>query len=430
MKALGKFVDWLSEQQLGHVSESHQSSVTIDSLSREHADELRRLVLEAGLSARVADDVGDDFSSGEALAGIEPYSLSFVKPSAEGELVFVSTRAFGLWLVAPTAVSIVRVANCDVPFRTEAFLVGDHSTVGQCQEERVRKSPRKIVRDTTGGQLVPPDLCPYLLAEGSAAPRGDVAFEEWLARSTVCAALCLATEVHHGRQLEFSGPPRVVLDWLDPAATSALVDWFELLQDVVCWIYDVDREVELRHRLFTQEFARMAFGHAYLPEAIQKYAESALEGAKIAYAFHLQEISKDALKGLSELRKAVSDETQRIFAATRQLALSAAGALFYAIGLLAARITSTLPALLFGALLVLGMAYVGTILVVNERAVRHQRDLRGVWRSKLYRYLTDKEFEDLVQNPTAQAERLLIATMWIVLVLAAVVFASAAASHQ
>lgn len=430
MRALGTFVDWLTEQGAGRVSESHLPAVTVDALSRHDTETLRRLLAEAGLATTVVDAVGDAFADDDLESGEAPFAVTFTKPQVEDELIFVGTRAFGLWLMAPTSVSIVRVACCEITFRTEAFQVGPPDTVATPELARARKNPRRVVRDTTDGHIVPADLCPYLLGERSQAPRGDRAFEEWLARSASRAALTLPNEVHSGLRLEFTGPPRYAVDWVDPDATPAVVDWFEPLQEAVRWVYDLDREVELRHRLYSQEFARLAYGCDSLPEAILKCALSALEGARIAYAFHLQEISKDALKGLADLRKAVSDDTQRVFEATRQLGLSAAGALFYATGLLAARAATDIAPLLFGGLLLLGMAYVGMIIVVNERAVGHQRELRNVWRSKLYRYLTDTEFTQLVQEPTTRAEKLLIITMWIVLTLAGLVFFSAAVFYR
>lgn len=428
MKALGTFVDWLSERHAGHVSETHAPGITIDGLSSEHAEQLRELVAQTGWGGSLVDAVGDEFPAGRTSEGVAPFALAFNKPVVPGEVVFVSTRAFGEWLMAPTDARVVRVATCESAFRTEAFLVGSASTLAAEHEQRARKSPRRVVRDLSGTNLVPVDLCPLLLADGSPMPRGDVAFEEWLARVSVQAAACVANEVHAERSMEFSGPPRVALACPNPGTDIELIDWFEPLQEVARWVYDLDREVELRHRLFTQEFARLAFGESLVPDAIRKSAAAALEGSRIAYAFHLQEISKDALKGLTDLRKAVSEDIQKLFEATRQLSLGAAGALFYAAGLLVARLTTPLPELLYGALVLLGFAYIGLIVLINGRAVLYQRHLRDLWRSKLYRFLTDAEFAALVQTPTVRAERLLLGTMWVVLVLGTCVFLVAALS--
>lgn len=425
MKALGTFVNSLIDNKTAHVSETHHSAVTVDGLSLEDAEQLRMHIVAAGLLPRITDAVEDMLDGNRPVVGTEPISISFSKPQQADEIFFASTRAFGQWLMAPTATAIVRVATCTAEFKTEAFLVAAPEIATATRETRARKSPRRIVRDATSKRLVPSNIGPYLLLEGSPTPEGQPVFEEWLARAASCIALCLANEVQHDRKLEFLGPPRLTLDWIDPDATPALVDWFEPMHETARWVYDIDREVELRHRLFTQEFARLAFGQDDLSTAALKSAESALEGARIAYAFHLQEISKDALKSLSDLRKAVSEETQKLFEATRQLGLSAAGALFYAVGLVGAKLSTSLSTLLFGAMLVLGMSYIGLIVTVNYRAVKHQKDLRSVWRLKVYRYLTDEEFKVLVEEPTERAERLLFVTLWAVAILAALVFVSA-----
>ena len=422
MKALGTFVNSLIDSRSAHISETHHPAVTVDCLSLEDAEQLRMQVISAGLLPTITDDLGDRLDSNKPVVGMEPISISFFKPQQIDEIFFVSTRAFGQWLMAPTTTAIVRVAACTAGFRTEAFVVTASDSFADKQEVRVRKSPRRVVRDATSKRLVPLEVGPYLLLEGSAAPIGESTFEEWLARAASCAALCLANEVQHDRKLEFLGPPRLALDWIDPDATPALVDWFEPIQEATRWVYEIDREVELRHRLFTQEFARLAYGQDNLGAAVLRGAETALEGARIAYAFHLQEISRDALKSLSDLRKSVSEETQKLFEATRQLGLSAAGALFYAIGLIGAKLASSMSTLLFGVMICLGIMYVSLIVAVNLRAVRHQKQLRGVWRSKVYRYLTDDEFGVLVEAPTQRAERLLVVTLWGVEILAGLVF--------
>lgn len=430
MRNLANFVDWLIEQGAGLVSENHLPRVTVDSLSYEHAKALREHLLGAGFEPTVTDAVGDHFEDSNPELGEEPFSVTFSKPQVEGELVFVSTRAFGKWLMAPTVTSMVRVASCEVAFLTEAFLVGSSTTIASSKDERARKCPRKVVRDATGDQIVPADLRPYLLNEDAPSTHLDRAFEEWAERSVLCVSLALANEVHHGLRLEFSGPPRFEVNWIEAGAKIRAIEWFECVQNVARWVYDIDREVDLRHRLFSQEFARLAYGHSSLPIAMLKAGQSALEGARIAYSFHLQEISKDALKGLADLRKAVADDTQKLFEATRQLGLSAAAALFYAVGLVAARTATNISSLLYGCLIILGMCYVGMIILINNRAIDHQRELRGIWRSKLYRYLTEDEFRDLVQVPTARAEQLLTRTMWVVTILASAVFFMLAWSYS
>jgi hypothetical protein len=265
-----------------------------------------------------------------------------------------------------------------------------------------------------------------LLAADSGNPSGDPIYEIWSARAAEKLVLSLATEVAASDKVEFVGPPRLSISRFDASATTELVDWLEPLQEIARWIYDIDRETELRHQLFCQEFARMAYGSASSSTAFARYGASALEGAKIAYSFHLNEISRDALKSLTELRKSVADDSQRLFDSARQTALGVAGGLFYVAGLIAARTASALAPLFFGGLLFVGMACVGGLVIISQRSLKQQRELRSVWRSRIYRYLTDSEYEEVVNRPAQGAERLLTRVLWFVTVVSAVTFSAAA----
>jgi ABC-type multidrug transport system permease subunit len=54
--------------------------------------------------------------------------------------------------------------------------------------------------------------------------------------------------------------------------------------------------------------------------------------------------------------------------------------------------------------LVLAM-YVGTIIASGVHFLRLQRTLRSEWRDRLYRFLDQGEYDRMVTNPVASAER-------------------------
>jgi hypothetical protein len=427
MKALATFVDNLVSAGSARVAENALPAVRVFELDISALQELTSLLDVSGYPYEIVDAAEQVLERDALDAGVAPFAISFRKPAREQEAWFVSTAAFEDWMSSPSSVEAVRVAACTRGFMTEAFRVSgwDESVIER--GARLRKNPRRVVRDASGRGLVPVDLRPFLLADGSDAPTGDVAYETWTAYAAAKLVLAIATEVLSDGRVEFVGPPRLNVPTFDPASTPELVDWFEPLQEAARWVYDDDREVDLRHRLFSQEFARLAYGATSIEGAITRSGASALEGAKITYSFHVHEISKDALKSLSELRKAVSDDTQKMFESVRQVALSAAGAMFYVIGLVAARLSSApMDAGVFDFLLLVGMTYSGVVVMVNYRVIEQQRELRSVWRSKVYRYLTDEEYKLMVQDPNSRAELLLIIMLGCVLLVTGGTFLAAA----
>ena len=127
------------------------------------------------------------------------------------------------------------------------------------------------------------------------------------------------------------------------------------------------------------------------------------------YAFGVQQQSRETLKALSDLRKAVLDEAAKLTDITRGLVAAVAGAVLGGVGLMVARVA--LPntgvfvrsaALLLGLVLVLHV--IGTI-ISGAMFVDFQKSLRKQWRSRLYAFLGDTDYKTLVTNPVAKAEK-------------------------
>jgi len=85
-----------------------------------------------------------------------------------------------------------------------------------------------------------------------------------------------------------------------------------------------------------------------------------------------------------------------------------------------------LDPVVFDVLLLVGMIYIGSVVSVCHRAIRQQVILRQVWRSKIYRYLTEEEYGEMVDSPTRRAESLLLAMLWCIVIVSSVAFDAAA----
>jgi predicted permease len=135
----------------------------------------------------------------------------------------------------------------------------------------------------------------------------------------------------------------------------------------------------------------------------------ALEGARIAYGFGVSQQSRDALKTLSDLRKAVTDETSRLSDATRAMVAAVTTSAVGNVGLIIARVTLGEDAKFVApAAFAIGIAlaiYVGVVVWSAWHFLNIQSDLRRDWRDRLYRFLADDEYQRMVVDPVASAER-------------------------
>lgn len=190
---------------------------------------------------------------------------------------------------------------------------------------------------------------------------------------------------------------------------------FDKLQEALHWVFENERESEMRHILLANEIARS--GNAPAPGGsiafLSTHLTGALESAQIAYQMALADTGRDTLKVLSELRKAISEDTSKLSDQTRQLTTSVAGALATGVGLVAARIAANASAGAVAAIMVVVAIYVASVIVSGSQFVGLQRQLRRQWQPRLYRFLPADEYERMVTQPAKRAERAFVWTAWL-----------------
>jgi hypothetical protein len=184
--------------------------------------------------------------------------------------------------------------------------------------------------------------------------------------------------------------------------------------DAVSWVYDSGRDVETRHTLFIYELAREWPGETPFVEEFATRAPSALEAAKSAFRMHVRESSKDTLKALQDLRKNLADDVARVVAQTRELVsttwrdfLVAVTALFGRIALVSSSKPSAPLAtewLLIGAAIFLAFSIITTVLS-NASFMSIDDTSRKAWKTKLYGFLDDADFNILATDPLSAAKR-------------------------
>lgn len=360
------------------------------------------------VSAEDATDVQHD-SLSEDLADFGPFKLFIKKPAPTiNDAIILFTHA-GLkhWLVTDDRPHTLIVAGLKAPIETYGVLL----TTWSDREKFVPKvgvtNPRRIVRDLGSSGVLPDDLAPWLVRDVDALTIDSEPARIWARRSADYLIASIADEIKTDGSLVFRGPPLREFQRPEHVFDRGSVDDFRDLQGLVGWVYENSSEAETRRSLVSAELSSSGYGGNDLATMFPQCA-AVLQGARIAHQMGLKKLSMDALKSLSDLRKAVSDEASKLAESVRQLAAAVTGAVFAGVGVIAARLTLAIDVPAFRwVMMVLALVlllYVTAVILSGWQFLKIQQQLRTRWRKRLYRYLSDEEYEDLVVRPSKAAE--------------------------
>jgi hypothetical protein len=330
-------------------------------------------------------------------------TLSVSKPACPEGIELILTRSgLSQAFARPEPVNVIWFVGAVAAFetlRTRVAPVGDATGFAPATDGI---DTSKIVRILAPGQRRY-DLARWLLRDPFSLVEG-VGLDTWRSEAVARLAAALANEVEPDGRLLFRGPPIVrfepqTRDLVTPARFAAL-------QAAAAWVYANPREAEARHGLFATELARTVVRGGSADD-VAEIAGSALEGARLAFAFGLERQSADALKALGDLRRSVSDEVAKVGENARAIAAAVAAAAVGNVALIAARLTVPMgssfvrPAALMLAA-VLGL-YVASIILGGALYLVEQHRLRRDWRQHLYRFLSPDDYARLVSRPAARA---------------------------
>ncbi|MFN3747011.1 MAG: hypothetical protein ACK4TL_20135, partial [Hyphomicrobiaceae bacterium] len=299
---------------------------------------------------------------------------------------------------------VIWIAEDFLPFSTKSCVYAPWSSaVHQKRLDDTFDSPRRLVRDQSY-QLTPIDIRPwYLMIPGDESSGIFVSWKEAAVKNLI---FCLPTEIRAsdtGRQVVLKGARSA---FADVDLSTPQPQLFNVATDAVRWVYDQPRDTETKFHLLNNHLALYWPENAKWPMGLAGVLDHALASAREAFAFHLQDDSKEAIKSLGDLRKALQEEVARSQIATRDL-LSAlwrdaaiAGAAFAfrsATTNSSAVIAASLGAatLLFASLL--------TTLLSNWRFDVLAKQVRVQWRQRLYAFMSDKQWVELVTRPISRA---------------------------
>lgn len=405
---LAELVDGLGATDDAVIVESAER-VNISNLSVAAAQIVLRHVETLGWARAAFDTEGTPWNIDDLTEAFAPFRVTFEKPQmADGSLLVLTNFGFATFLRVGHQAKNWRVARIGDTLHTRSRTFMSWEAQDTCTVGAVTKSPRALVRETAAQRLAPEDIRPWIAVDETYA-FNDAASKTWADACVIANLNAVPDEIESNTgNLKFKGPPRLSLSRGDAAGGPFAhlgEETFRQLQQVVNWIYENEREAEVRHLLFSAELARSGGGFDDVFASLKRDCSAAFDGAKIAYQMSISDLGKDTLKALSDLKKSVTEDTSKVADATRQTVTAVASALAVGLGLLAARVASAAsPWLIFGVMIIVAL-YVGAIVYSGYSFILLQRKLRVDWQPRLYRFLSDEDFTRMVKNPSGAAEK-------------------------
>lgn len=264
-------------------------------------------------------------------------------------------------------------------------------------------SPRRLVRDQSY-LLAPTDIRPWYLMTPGDETSG--VFAAWKEAAVMRLIFCLPTEIRASdetKQVVLKGARSA---FADVDLSKPQPELFDVVTDAVRWVYDQQRDTETKFHLLNNHLALYWPEKAKWPMGLAGVLDHASASAREAFAFHLQDDSKEAIKSLGDLRKALQEDVARSQTATRDI-LSAlwrdaaiAGAAFALRS--ATTNSSTVKFASLGAAALLFASLLTTVLS-NWRFDVLAKQVRAQWRQRLYAFMSDKQWVELVTQPVSRA---------------------------
>ncbi|MBA9070191.1 hypothetical protein FHR71_003955 [Methylobacterium sp. RAS18] len=380
--------------------------------------EAARLAAEEGCGtlrvyASVAGELNTTDCTLDDVAG-EALALVLTKRREPDWCYFVTVAGFDgalddAFAETPCAIWVARSFD---PFATATLSVAPWggTKVPPSPGERIER-PRKYVRDLTHGRT-PSEVAPWLPA--GPIPADSTVFAAWRGKAADRLAACLPSEIRpfeDGLAVVLKGPRSSPVP-VGPVPLEWAAEAFPVLVEAADWVYGLPRETEARFQFLNNHLSVGWREAETWPGGLARTLPGSLASAREAYAFHLQDQSKDALKTLGDLRKSLQDEVGRAQSATRDLLstlwrdLGVAGIVLALRSPAAAQIASA-PTLRWVTLATAGVLLLSLVvtLLSNYRFNRLADEGRSQWRSRLYAFLPDPEWDRLVEEPIRRGRR-------------------------
>lgn len=407
---LAELLDQLNDSGKSFIYES-SSALTISKLDYANTIDILENCNLLQWNFKIFDGAGTEVDKTEIYKEFFPFRIELEKKFEErpNELNLLTNTGFSYWLEEGHSAQIWRIARLDTDIVTKGRVFSNWNKGCDFVPSEKTKSPRVLVRDLNVNRFVCEDIQIWLLRNKDIKYSNNVALNVWLKHCYKALIYIVANEIDPiDAKLKFYGPPRLSIAVSDECCrcdNQASFEIFINLQSALLWVFDNEKEVELKHGLLVADIAQSISIHNDDINTLLSNLNSSLDGAKIAYQASLSELGKDTLKILSDLKKTINEEMGKVNDVSRQLTGSLAAALVFGVGLIAARVSEKVDDLILFCLMLVILCYVFIVMYSGVRFVKFQHELRKNWQFRLYRFLPKDEYEKLIVTPTQKVEK-------------------------
>jgi hypothetical protein len=414
LTTLAEQLDVLAAQANAHINEGEEN-ITVSNLRADATLRVLATCLGLGWECSAFDEEQTPTEPSNIVEDFAPFRLTLRKPDhPEQTLDILTSVGLSQWLEKGHEATRWRIAGLSKPLFTQVrqysgWALPAVNSAAAATIAPVTKSPRALVKESGALKIVPGDIRPWLLLDQALFDLNEPFHKLWAMKAFDALVHTLANEIDPvNHSLIFKGPPKLILQPLQSTAITIQefgVDAFLQLQKAAHWVYENTREAEVKHSLLAMEIARSGRENGPAADYLKANLPTSLESAKIAYQMSLSELGKDTLKSLGDLRKAITEETAKATDATRQTITAVSGALAVGVGLVAARLSTTINPWLISMVMLIATGYIGMIVYSGWSFISLQRGLRKDWQPKLYRFLPQDEYNKMVAAPAKKSEQ-------------------------
>lgn len=388
-------------------------SISLSELDYGSVRTVAAALMAVGYSYQLHDGAFNLCDVAEVEDGEKGFLITFKKPTAElasaDTLYLLTEPGLADYLRKGHPATHWRVMGLSKPIRCKARVLGGWEDELPVVLPTATKAPRLLVKEAASLRVVPGDIQQWVLEDNHQLDEAEPFHLLWAQFAYESLGWCIANEVESTtHKLIFKGPPKLTLQGLgnDPDRRSLVtIKDFELLHEPVAWVYENAREAEIKHVLLSTEVARSGRTDGEVIGYFQENLIAAFECAKIAYQMSISEVTKDTLKSLGDLRKAVTEESAKATDATRQTVAAIASALAVGLGMIVARISVALNPWLVLLVMIVALGYVVLVALSGWHFILVQRSVRTEWQLKLYRFLSADDYNAMVTVPIGKSER-------------------------
>lgn len=338
---------------------------------------------------------------------------------------FLTEKAFAASIANETFNTVPRaiwVASEFQPFATGAWTIspwnGSRNHIPPAERFEL---PRKLVRDQTH-EMTAARVDPWLVR--GEIPEESSVFDSWRSVATGQLAYMLPSEVRTDsakKWVIFKGPKATSADTVDAGWQSEQA--FDALSNAVAWVYAKANEAETKFQFLNSHLALNWPAGRCWPSGVADVLPVSLASARDSFSFHLQDVAKESLKTLGDLRKGLQEEVAKTQSATRDLVSS----LWRDLGIAGIVLALKLPSSAQMSQNVLDWIIVATAIVLplslcitggtNWRFNRLADAARSEWKPKLYGFVASSEWQRIVERPIHHGRRVYYWTLLFVALL-------------